>query len=466
MERVLRGTGFLPLILRHRFTLPIAISILTFVVAVRSIHSLPIAYYDEMLWIFRSFQFEYFITGKFKDPVWQTYFSYDQPKAAEFAYGAWLYPLYLSEKRTDAVTSRDYTTFLLSKGFIEHPEFLPANHRNTVRSIDMTRFLPIGYGGTLDDMVARFGESRRATAEVVYHARRLNAVLLAATAFIVVLMVHIVSGPFAACVAGVLWAFNPLLLEVGLRAHSDGLFLFLYVLSVYAMYRYFSGRRSFIGVIGIGISVGLCFATKLNGAVLIPLFPILWYVLRERRQTTGHGFRSLLVYGYVLGAVAFGVFVAINPYTYDNPVPRTLFLASHRMDTVISQYLSGADPLPTVLDRLVAPVRHFTSPKGIPYFTLPGSFGIPVSVLSGIVGALSAVGLVAVYRNRSAAARGMLVSFLWTYAAALWYLKLDWDRYFVQFLPYVLLFMATGVAVVAHAAMRLLHMLPPKKPGI
>src|SRR3972149_10887377 len=61
--------------------------------------TLLISYWDEIAWVGRSYFFQFYIKGDFQNKIWKSFASYDQPQFTSYVYGAWIYPLYLQEKR-------------------------------------------------------------------------------------------------------------------------------------------------------------------------------------------------------------------------------------------------------------------------------------------------------------------------------------------------------------------------------
>ena len=80
------------------YLFPIFIFLTSFIFYQIYLYELPVRYWDEARWIRRGYFFELFIKKDFTNPLWQNYYSYDQPKMANYFFGAALYPFYLKEK--------------------------------------------------------------------------------------------------------------------------------------------------------------------------------------------------------------------------------------------------------------------------------------------------------------------------------------------------------------------------------
>ena len=81
----------------------ISISILIFIALVFSYSffskKISISSYDEVYWVGTSYFFQPFIHGNFDERIWDAELAYDEPMLTRFAFGAWLYPKYLKEKK-------------------------------------------------------------------------------------------------------------------------------------------------------------------------------------------------------------------------------------------------------------------------------------------------------------------------------------------------------------------------------
>lgn len=77
---------------------------------------ISIRYWDEYAWIGRSYYFDFLIKGDIHNFHWQSYYAVNQPKLAEYLYGALLYPKFLSQKE---YYDNDYIKFLIDNNFYE-----------------------------------------------------------------------------------------------------------------------------------------------------------------------------------------------------------------------------------------------------------------------------------------------------------------------------------------------------------
>ena len=80
---------------------------------------IPVSYWDEMIWVGRSYFVDYYLKGNLSSPVWQSIPSYDQPKLGEYMYGLWIYPRFLYEKAVGKTSAVDYPVYLINQGFYQ-----------------------------------------------------------------------------------------------------------------------------------------------------------------------------------------------------------------------------------------------------------------------------------------------------------------------------------------------------------
>ena len=75
-----------------------------------------IEYWDEHVWISQGFYLELLIERDFNNKLWNSLYSYDEPKLVPYIFGSLFYPNYLSERKNKD-NNYDYVKFLIDRNF-------------------------------------------------------------------------------------------------------------------------------------------------------------------------------------------------------------------------------------------------------------------------------------------------------------------------------------------------------------
>ena len=121
--------------------------------------------------------FQFYLYGDFHNRIWQSYESYDQPELTEYSYGAWLYPLYIKEKKAQS-SSFDYTKFLIKNGFYEIDNYYMNTYASYKTISNVIRFDDTASGSPAK-FVAQYGSGSLKPINIIYYAREVNVLLLA-----------------------------------------------------------------------------------------------------------------------------------------------------------------------------------------------------------------------------------------------------------------------------------------------
>ena len=400
---------------------------------VRTAKTIPVSFFDEMLWVGRSYFFQLYIHRDFSNPAWQEYESYDQPKLGEYAFGAWLYPRYLKEAKREK-PQFSYGQFLATYGLLWS---------------DSTRMFSPGDEGPPQFWAAKYGPKSLKTLDLIYYARNMNVLLLTGSIIFAYYFVLLAFGLIPAVLFTALYSFNPLLMQMGLKAHSEALFLLLFNTSMFFMLLYFRKKHTIVSLLLFSVSAGLCMATKLNGLMLPVLFLIIHTLMFDFSNEDN---RKKLLAGAVPAIIGFVLLVAINPFTYSDPIGKTTSLFTWRT-YIASGYQSRLDPkavLPDALSRFRAIGVNFFSSARVQYFNgseLLKSIS-PVPYYNYFLVIVTVIGIVYVLRlilkkNISAIVTGTSFAIVVTCMGC--YLVLNWDRYYVQLPLFFVLFETLGL---------------------
>jgi hypothetical protein len=139
----------------------------------------------------------------------------------------------------------------------------------------------------------------------VQFVRAANAALMTIAAALMCLALMRAVTPAAGLVAGLFFIVHPSAMEVLWSLGPDALLWPLVAATLYLWVQFGATRA---GAIAVGIAAGLATSTKLNGAVTVVAF-CAWLLLKRRWRLA-----------VLAGAVAFAVFVAVNPFLWSRGV--------------------------------------------------------------------------------------------------------------------------------------------------
>lgn len=439
---------------------------------------IPIRYWDEHDWIGHSYFLELSIKRDFNNPLWKTYYSYQQPKLAEYLYGITLYPEYLNYKKNNK--NSDYVTFLIDHNFYSifsdryfkyktHKDFINWG-KNPMEVFDVSpQFL-----------INKFGIGIKSTIALIFKARRINVLILSLNIVIIYfLILLLVNNPIISFLISSFYGFNYFVLTTGLIAQTEGLFLLLFNCSVLILLKIKFRKTDIKTHFIFAIFIALLTATKLNGIMFlffyyfysaIYLFDLLF--LNKNKEIFNKFLFFITRSGIVL-LIFLTTFILLNPYLYSNPIKNMQYLYKIRLIEVnkqISEYKSWS--LPTFQGRISAIYKQnklynnliFLNNKKIPFNIYPF---IIFSFIIGIIYILKDFLL----ERRNFPLFLILSIFLFTQFMMGLYLKLNWDRYFIHLVFFFNLFTALGIIRIIQTCFYLLKALvipfiTPKNAGL
>lgn len=412
--------------------------------------TIPVSYWDEFLWVGRSYFFEFYIHEDYKNEIWKTYESYDQPKLAEYVYGAWLYPKYLKEKQQN-VNLYDYTQFLIKNGFYEIDETYIKTYTDYKKNSNFIKY-DIDFFGFPEDYLTKYGSNSLKTINLIYHARVLNILILSGAVIFAYFLVSHFLGKFTAILFTVFYGFNTLIIDSGLKAHSEALFLLTFNAAFLLMNLYFSKGRKFVYLLLFSLFSGLCMSTKINGLMLTITFcisnTVLFFISKEK--TIGHLFTFI-----VPVLISLIIFVYLNPFTFSNPIKNIQYMFNWRMNMAYNYQAEGNSHhhlIPNGALRVKKIFQNFYFSNQVSLFngikileTLSKSkmYGIYQFILF-MIGSLYLFKLTI---KKNIFAIVTLSSFITILVLMSYYLVLDWDRYYVHLLIFFIMFQIFGLIV-------------------
>lgn len=270
--------------------------------------------------------------------------------------------------------------------------------------------------------------------------------------------------------AAFLYALHPVILLNGRRAMMEGALLFFTLLVIFVAVtiaqRPEKWRR---GVITFGVALGLAVCAKhtgivVAGACFIGVLWVWWIRFKVRA----------LVFGFVAGVIALGVFGLLNPSYWSDPIGAANATISARSDLLMMQTRNDPAVYPDLAARFMAALEQpfMATPQyseapawnwlidtqiiryedyyidGVQW---PRWFGWILSFLA-ILGAI----ILGVKARRDPVARILLLCALASFAVSLT-IPLAWQRYYLPGLPVYILCIAILPAVLRQRFKRLEH---------
>ena len=184
--------------------------------------------------------------------------------------------------------------------------------------------------------------------------RRMMAVLGAASIVGLYLAGRLLEGPITGSVAALLVLVSPLLQLHFSQARTEAPLALLTSIALagtlIAARRWESAGRLPRAVWLVGVALGLALSTKLTAALGIIATCGYGALAAVREATAGRrGAGRITLWSVVTGAVALGVFVAVNPFLWRDPVGRTYSMLEQQRNIMLEQGQQFGNPAPADL---------------------------------------------------------------------------------------------------------------------
>lgn len=288
--------------------------------------NLAISYYDEEEWVGGSYFYQFYSMRDFDRKIWDTTFSKDQPMLTKLVFGAWLYPEYFKNRKRSP--AKDFSEFLVYHGFSfvdsfdRYPLLAKSLGQNFVN-------LPKGAGGEPKELIKIYGEKINDNISLIQKVRNLNLFLLIITVMATTLLIKKQKGILYALVFFFFYGFNTLVVDSGLRAHSEALFLLFFNLGITFLFLYYQSNKNLNYLVSFSIIAGLAFSTKLNGIMLLFAYFVLETINLINENKKAKILESVLSLIMTIG-ITLTVFTILNPFVFPSPIKNTLEMFRYR----------------------------------------------------------------------------------------------------------------------------------------
>ena len=273
---------------------------------------------DEHSWIYRgAVAFDlYFVKRDFKNPLWQGYFGYDQPKLGEYLYGGFGRLIY----------GKDIL------GILEKVDFNQGLEVKDLRKFWRNDLWWNKFGG--DNQLKHIPDKWLEAYMITVKHRHLG-VLFGLGVFIwMFLMGKMVGGYWVGLASMTLMAQCPIVLQEFRRATADNILLFFMMGAVYwsmmlKCRKPKSGKSRLVILILCGLFIGGAASVKINGFMILILICLWWIIeffygifkenTKQLREKT-----KFLVGLVAIIILTLLIFYILNPFVWPDPVSKLL----------------------------------------------------------------------------------------------------------------------------------------------
>lgn len=438
--------------------LPLLIFIFFFNFYAYYVTKVPIRFWDEHGWIGRSYFFGLFIKRDFNNPVWQTYYSYDQAKLADYLYGLILYPDYLREKNNIKDKKYDMAKFLIDNNFYQIHS--PIYERYKQHRLDFIKWgsKPFeDFDVSPQYLINKYGQGFIKTINIIFTARRVNVFVLAASMVTIYFITLMVFGRLVALLTVLFYGLNNLVVTASLRAHSEGIFLLLFNLGILLLLIIFGqNKKNHKTLLLFSLISGLLTQTKLNGIIILAFFNflIILIILRALFDKNYLFFKKSLLKLLIVNLISFVIFVSLHPFLYRSPIKNTLYMYQWRRDLAEKQEERPSYKLSSFRERIRKIYTNFLGKEdSINYNNIfifrefikrKKDFLSILNTFLFLLGmSISFVRLIG--RKRLTSPLVVLtVFFILVQIMMGFYLKINYDRYYIQLVFFFVLFQSIG----------------------
>lgn len=292
-------------------------------------------------------------------------------------------------------------------------------------------------------LLNKYGTKFQETLDTLFLARKPNVLWLGLNTVIVYFLSLFFLGGVPSLLVAVLFGLNNLLIEMSLRAQTDGLFLFLLNLDLLFIMMTFNKNRNFF--LGVGIITGLLWQTKINGAMLLIIFNAIvalnfvfkWFWKKENKFT-------VLLIILSTNILAFLVFVNTSFYLIQSPIKNTIDYYKIRLKEARSQAKEIPDArLDNPLTRIYAMSTNMTvnyNYVSLSKHLIPKSISVLTSSKAFLI-----LYFLFIVAGMIMAPKILLGVFILTEVIMSSYLLLNWDRYYIQLYFFYIFFFVYGL---------------------
>jgi hypothetical protein len=386
---------------------------------------------DEHEFIRKTYYFDlFFLKRNFSDPRWYTQDAPQQPKLGPYIYGLTLHLLGIS----------DIEETFKSIGF-----------RNI--NVGETSWWWDWWSKPIINPPPELMPSFR----LVWQGRKVSILFTLAALFLMFATTYKIKGLAFSLLSTYLLATNSLIFVYGSRAMTDSMQLFffftsllLFMLFLKAFKRNHKNKVMLLSL-GMGINCAFAVGVKVSGIMSLLFLVAMFLILFALRRSSKRSLHLLIQTLFIITLSFFVVFVFFHPYLYHHTFPRFISLFVDRLEEANqNRTLIPFFAVSTRWDaiRLIT-YRVFSSP-GTTNFSF---YDLPIDILLFIAGFLI-IGKKA-FDNliKKKEISGEFILLVWTLVVILsliYYLRIDWPRYYIPMVSVVTIVQSYAIIYLLH----------------
>jgi len=392
---------------------------------------------DEHSWIYRGIiGFDlYFMKRDFKNPLWQEYFGYDQPKLGEFIYGAFNWGMY--GKDTNNV--------------LQKTDFTQGLKENDLRKFWSKGLWWIDYEG--ENQLSKIPEKWK-DAYMIKVKNRYVGVLFGLGVFVWVFLIgRLISGYWVGLISMILLAQNSLVFKEFRFAMVDSILLFfifgtIYWFMILRSKKFQDKRKRILIVLLCGLFSGSAASVKLNGfmvLILIGLWQVLNYIYALFRGTTERLIKEMKLLGevMVISVINLLMFYILNPYIWKNPIDKFFSMIIRRVNILkIFRYIFPEESYSSFWESIRAIFGEIVWAGGEYNFFNNRSLQL-IDVILFILGLNYLIYFS--FKKKDLVVKMFLFFFLGILVIMGNYLTINWERYFLPIMPFIAIIEGIGL---------------------
>lgn len=269
----------------------------------------------------------------------------------------------------------------------------------------------------------------------------------------------------AGFIAGLLLAYNPLMLLCSRRAMTNAPLLFFLTANCALMilfYRALMNKRIIPTLslsLLIGLNMGCATATKGTGALTFFIFisfviffiliQLFWLnsktkTLKEKLKASFKDHKIILALLSFVLAVSLGaaIFIAVNPFLYEKPIEKIKTIIQYRIDTICLQRQLFGPEIITIAEKIYFVLYRTLFPSRGHYLILSNFVDVPLDLYLFIIGLIILIFKEIRHIKKNVAPSLLSIPILWvimTFVGIIAWIPLDWNRYYLPVIPCIAL---------------------------
>ncbi|GIW62186.1 MAG: hypothetical protein KatS3mg091_665 [Patescibacteria group bacterium] len=414
-------------------------------------NQLPIKYWDEFHWISKTYFYDFaFIKKKFQKEIWQSNFAKDHPFVAPFIYGTLIHLKYNNEIKKEG----DFTRFIIKKNFYEAVIYVPEYQKNKIN------YIPWNYKDTNKEksyLLLKYGKKFSETIDIILYLRKINSLFLLFSVFAFSLLFFFITRSLLfSFLFFVILSSNKFFTEWNIYVHSDiwlNFFNSIFLLSFFNYYKknfYFDKNvkknlsiEPVISILVLIFLTSIVFNTKISGAINLIFLFVIFCVVCIRKKVSIFNFLVLTI---IFISFANLLLEILNPSLFMGFLTFSDLIIFRTTQQYLQTLTFNEAFIKNSFHAINIFIEKFFLNKSHNYynyfFSLPGNIKIFLFIFGIFLSA------------KEKFARALLFFFSLNFAFYIFLIKLNWDRYFLIFIPFLTFFQTYATMILTKFLLR------------